>query len=108
MPTPTRELRRVLGTPVSALFSAVVAARNALYDRGVLKQQRLRRPVISVGNISVGGAGKTPFVILLAELLRAARSCASMCCRAATDARLQECWLSMPAAVPGASEMSRC
>ncbi len=70
MPTPTRELLRVLGTPVSALFSAVVAARNTLYDRGVLKQQRLLRPVVSVGNISVGGAGKTPFVILLAGLLR--------------------------------------
>jgi tetraacyldisaccharide 4'-kinase len=55
---------------MSALFSAVVAARNALYDVGVLKQQRLLRPVVSVGNISVGGAGKTPFVILLAELLR--------------------------------------
>ena len=55
---------------MSALFSALVSARNALYDRGVLKQRRLRRPVISVGNISVGGAGKTPFVILLAELLR--------------------------------------
>jgi tetraacyldisaccharide 4'-kinase len=55
---------------MSALFSAVVAARNALYDHGVLKQQRLCRPVISVGNISVGGAGKTPFVILFAALLR--------------------------------------
>ncbi len=55
---------------MSSLFTAVVAARNALYDRGVLKERRLRRPVISVGNISVGGAGKTPFVILLAELLR--------------------------------------
>ncbi|MGA2961596.1 MAG: tetraacyldisaccharide 4'-kinase [Candidatus Korobacteraceae bacterium] len=70
MLTPTRELRRVLGAPVSAMFSVVVAARNTLYDRGVLKQQRLRRPVISVGNISVGGAGKTPFVVMLAELLR--------------------------------------
>jgi len=52
------------------LYGAVVAARNALYDRGVLKQSRLQRPVVSVGNLSVGGSGKTPFVILLAELLR--------------------------------------
>ena len=72
MRTPTRELRRMLGTPVSALFSAVVAARNALYDRGILQQRRLLRPVISIGNLSVGGAGKTPFVIMLAELLRQA------------------------------------
>jgi tetraacyldisaccharide 4'-kinase len=55
---------------VSALFSAVVAARNALYDRGMLQQRRLLRPVVSIGNLSVGGAGKTPFVIMLAELLR--------------------------------------
>lgn len=52
------------------LFGAVVAARNALYERGILRQSRLRRPVVSVGSISVGGAGKTPFVILLAGLLR--------------------------------------
>ena len=70
MPTSTRGLRRVLGTPVSALFSAVVAARNVLYDRGILQQRRLLRPVVSIGNLSVGGAGKTPFVITLAELLR--------------------------------------
>ena len=55
---------------MSALFSAVVAARNALYDRGILQQRRLLRPVVSIGNLSVGGAGKTPFVIMLAELLR--------------------------------------
>jgi tetraacyldisaccharide 4'-kinase len=52
------------------LFGAAVAARNALYDRGVLRQSRLRRPVVSVGSIAVGGAGKTPFVIYLARLLR--------------------------------------
>lgn len=57
---------------MSFLFSAAVAARNALYDRGLLKRQSLGRPVISVGNLSIGGAGKTPFVILLAELLRQA------------------------------------
>ena len=52
------------------LFGTVVAARNALYDRGVLRQARLGRPVVSVGSLAVGGAGKTPFVIYLAELLR--------------------------------------
>lgn len=44
--------------------------RNRLYDRGILQSRRLSRPVISVGNISVGGSGKTPFVILLGELLK--------------------------------------
>lgn len=56
--------------PFSAIFGAGVAIRNALYDRGVLNVRRLTRPVVSVGNISVGGSGKTPFVIALGELLQ--------------------------------------
>ena len=56
--------------PLSAIFGAGVAVRNALYDRGILKARRLACPVISVGNISVGGSGKTPFVIALGRLLK--------------------------------------
>jgi tetraacyldisaccharide 4'-kinase len=56
--------------PVSAIFGAGVALRNALYDRGVFKIHKLARPVVSIGNISVGGSGKTPFVIALGELLK--------------------------------------
>ena len=56
--------------PLSAIFGACVAVRNALYDRGILKARRLECPVISVGNISVGGSGKTPFVIALGRLLK--------------------------------------
>ena len=59
--------------PVSAIYGAVVGARNLLYDRGVLPARSLRGPVVSIGNLSVGGAGKTPFVILLGELLKARR-----------------------------------
>jgi tetraacyldisaccharide 4'-kinase len=54
----------------SALFATGVRARNALYDRGTLRARRLQGPAISVGNLSLGGAGKTPFVILLGELLQ--------------------------------------
>lgn len=56
--------------PLSAIFGAGVALKNALYDRGVMKVMRLSRPVISVGNISVGGSGKTPLVIALGQLLK--------------------------------------
>jgi tetraacyldisaccharide 4'-kinase len=56
--------------PLSAIFGAGVAMRNALYDRRIFKVEKLTRPVISIGNISVGGTGKTPFVIALGELLK--------------------------------------
>jgi tetraacyldisaccharide 4'-kinase len=55
--------------PLSAMFGAGVAIRNALYDRHVFEVKKLARPVVSIGNISVGGSGKTPFVIALGQLL---------------------------------------
>jgi tetraacyldisaccharide 4'-kinase len=57
--------------PLSTIYGSVVGARNALYDLGVLQARRLQGPVISVGNLSAGGSGKTPFVMLLGELLKA-------------------------------------
>jgi tetraacyldisaccharide 4'-kinase len=57
--------------PLSAIYGGVVGARNALYDRGWMRSRSLQGPVISVGNLSTGGSGKTPFVILLGELLQA-------------------------------------
>jgi tetraacyldisaccharide 4'-kinase len=56
--------------PLSSLFGIGVRARNALYDRGIAPAHRLRGGVVSVGNLSVGGSGKTPFVLLLGELLK--------------------------------------
>jgi tetraacyldisaccharide 4'-kinase len=55
---------------LSALFGAGVGVRNRLYDRGTLRSHRLKAPVVSIGSISAGGAGKTPFLIMLGELLR--------------------------------------
>ena len=56
--------------PLSALFGAGVRVRNDFYDRGTLQVHRLQGPVVSIGNISTGGAGKTPFLLLLGELLK--------------------------------------
>lgn len=54
----------------SSIFGLGVRARNALYDRGLARAHRLSGPVVSIGNLSVGGSGKTPFVLLLGELLK--------------------------------------
>jgi len=51
------------------IYGGVVSARNSLYDHEIFKPRRLKWPVVSVGNLSAGGSGKTPFVIALGELL---------------------------------------
>jgi tetraacyldisaccharide 4'-kinase len=56
--------------PLSSIYGVAVRARNALYDRRRLRARRLEGPVVSVGNLSAGGSGKTPFVMLLGELLQ--------------------------------------
>jgi tetraacyldisaccharide 4'-kinase len=56
--------------PLSSIYGVAVRARNALYDRRRLRPRRLDGPVVSVGNLSAGGSGKTPFVMLLGELLK--------------------------------------
>jgi tetraacyldisaccharide 4'-kinase len=55
---------------LSSIYGVAVSARNALYDGGHLRPRRLQGAVISVGNLSAGGSGKTPFVMLLGELLK--------------------------------------
>jgi tetraacyldisaccharide 4'-kinase len=62
-------IRALLYFP-SRLYERGVRARLALYERQILKTHRLRAPVISVGNLTVGGTGKTPCVASLARLLR--------------------------------------
>jgi tetraacyldisaccharide 4'-kinase len=58
-------------TFLASIFGAGVRIRNSSYDRGACRVRELRGPVVSVGNLSVGGSGKTPFVLLLGELLKA-------------------------------------
>ena len=57
--------------PFSWLYGGVVAARNALFDAGRRRVERLGVPVISVGNLTVGGTGKTPLVMWLVAKARA-------------------------------------
>jgi len=61
-------VRRLLG----AAFGAIGALRVEAYRRGLLPRHRLRGPVVSVGNLGVGGSGKTPIVQRVAEILTAA------------------------------------
>ena len=57
-------------SPLSWLYGLGVRFRNTLFETGILKSQSFSMPVISVGNITVGGTGKTPHVEYLIELLQ--------------------------------------
>ncbi len=67
---PARALRASLA-PAAFAYAAATVLRNRLYDGGWLRSVRLPVTVLSVGNISVGGTGKTPTALWLAEELRA-------------------------------------
>lgn len=67
--TPRPPVHPLVGRPLAQFFRAAVAARNASFDAG-LRVQRMPIPVISVGNLSVGGTGKTPMVRWVVEALR--------------------------------------
>ena len=54
---------------LESIYHAINRANRALYRRGIRKAKRLSKPVISIGNIAAGGAGKTPAVIAVAKFL---------------------------------------
>ena len=61
----------VLLLPLAAIYCLVMLARKALYRIGATRSERVGAPVIVVGNVTVGGTGKTPLVVWLAHWLRA-------------------------------------
>lgn len=63
-------LLRILLFPFSVLYGVVVTFRNMLYDCNLLKSTEFDIPVITVGNLSVGGTGKTPQIEYLVRLLQ--------------------------------------
>lgn len=64
------KLLRKLLFPFSAIYWGITALRNKLYDLGLLKSEFYDFPVISVGNLSTGGTGKSPMIEFLANRLR--------------------------------------
>ena len=67
--SPGAAVARVLLAPASAAYRVATGIRNVLYDRGLLVRQRGAIPVVSIGNLSVGGTGKTPVAAWLAAQL---------------------------------------
>lgn len=55
--------------PLSLLYRTIIALRNLFFDLGIFSQNRVEAIVISVGNLSVGGTGKTPLVLYLIDML---------------------------------------
>ena len=73
--------------PASLAFALLVLVRRLLYRIGILRSVHPGIPVIVVGNLSVGGSGKTPLVLWIAEFLQGARLVARRSSRAAMAAR---------------------
>lgn len=63
-------IAKILLFPFSILYGIAVSTRNLLYDLGLLKSTKFNLPVVSVGNIAVGGTGKTPHIEYILILLK--------------------------------------
>lgn len=66
----SRKILSPLLVPLSLLYGFIVFIRNKLYDYKILRSHSFEKPVISVGNITVGGTGKTPHIEYIANLLK--------------------------------------
>ncbi|GAB4136958.1 MAG: tetraacyldisaccharide 4'-kinase [Ignavibacteriales bacterium] len=64
------KLIQILFSPLSFLYGIVIGIRNFLFDKNIFKQTKVAVKIISVGNLTVGGSGKTPTVISLINMLK--------------------------------------
>lgn len=70
MPQGLKILKFLLLYPISLIYGLVVSTRNFFYDTNIIKSKSYYFPVISIGNLTVGGTGKTPHVEYIAGLLK--------------------------------------
>ncbi|MDG0817535.1 tetraacyldisaccharide 4'-kinase [Bdellovibrio svalbardensis] len=79
--------------PLSFLYDQIVGVKNSLYDRGVIEAYKAPIPVISIGNLTVGGTGKTPLTdFCLKYLVQAGRKVAVVSRSYRADAQAP-CWV---------------
>jgi len=70
MPLPARNTYNILLYPFSLVYGMIVWIRNTLFDYQVIRSTEFPIPIISVGNITVGGTGKTPHIEYLVKILK--------------------------------------
>ena len=63
-------LLKIILYPLVPVYTVLIRIRNWFFDKHVFKSHKVNAKVISVGNITVGGSGKTPMVIYLSTLLK--------------------------------------
>ena len=104
----TRGLVNYLLLPVSGIFYFLSTLRKFLYQVGLLTVRHFDVPVIVVGNITVGGSGKTPIVIALVDHFKQQGKKVAWC-RVVIKARINKeaCWL-IKILTPVSRVMSHC
>lgn len=66
------KLLKILLVPLVPVYAVIVYIRNLFFDKSVFKSEKVNAKVISIGNINVGGSGKTPLVIYVTNILKSA------------------------------------
>ncbi|UCH65322.1 MAG: tetraacyldisaccharide 4'-kinase [Ignavibacterium sp.] len=64
------KLLKLIFLPLVLIYALVIKLRNLFFDKNVFKSKRVNVEIISVGNITIGGSGKTPLAIYIADLLK--------------------------------------